>query len=144
MKIVLEIILTVLFADFVSEFIHWFEDAYGHENWPITGRLITKPNILHHHDPRYFTRNSWLHSSWDLICLGVVILAVSWVCGLLTWQVWLFVILGSNANQIHKWAHRTPVENGPIVSLLQRARIIQTPRHHAHHHTNPKEVTTAS
>jgi len=139
MKIVLEIILTVLFADFVSGFIHWFEDAYGHENWPITGRLITKPNILHHHDPRHFTRNNWLRSSWDLICLGGIILAVSWACGLLTWQVWLFVILGSNANQFHKWAHRTAAENGIIINFLHRIRLLQTPRHHARHHTNPKE-----
>jgi hypothetical protein len=88
--------------------LHWLEDAYGREDWPITGRLVTKPNILHHHDPRYFTRYGWFHSSWDLMCLGLLILAVAWLFGVLTWQVWLFAILGSTANQIHKWAHRTP------------------------------------
>jgi plasmanylethanolamine desaturase len=139
MRIVLEIIITVLIADFISGCLHWFEDAYGHEDWPITGRLITKPNTLHHHDPRYFTRHSWFQSSWDLMCLCAVILAVAWLCGVLTWQVWLFVVLGSNANQIHKWAHRTPAENGLIITFLQHIRLLQTPRHHAHHHTNPKE-----
>jgi ubiquitin-conjugating enzyme E2 variant len=139
MKIVLEVTLTVLIADFVSGLLHWLEDAYGREDWPITGRLVTKPNILHHHDPRYFTRYGWFHSSWDLMCLGLLILAVAWLFGVLTWQVWLFAILGSTANQIHKWAHRTPIENGPAITFLQGIRLLQTPRHHAHHHTNPKE-----
>jgi plasmanylethanolamine desaturase len=140
MKIVLEIVITILITDFVSGLLHWFEDAYGQEDWPITGRLITRPNILHHHDPRYFTRHSWLQSSWDLMCLGAAILGIASLGGFLSWQVWLFVIiLGSNANQIHKWAHRTPADNGPVITFLQRIRLLQTPRHHAHHHTNPKE-----
>src|ERR1041384_6128012 len=138
MMIILEIIATVLAADFVSGLFHWLEDAYGREDWPIIGRLVTFPNILHHHDPRYFTRHSWLQSSWLLLCLGLVILATAWLCGALAWQVWLFVILGTNANQIHKWADRTPAENGPLISLLQRARLVQRPRHHARHHTDPK------
>jgi ubiquitin-conjugating enzyme E2 variant len=63
---------------------------------------------------------------------------IAWLFGILTWQVWLVVILGANANQIHKWPHRTPAENEAFISLLQRIRLIQTPRHHGHHHTNPK------
>jgi hypothetical protein len=139
MNIVLEVFITVLITDFVSGILHWFEDAYGREDWPITGRLITRPNILHHHDPRYFTHHSWLQSSWDLMCLGAVILGIAWLGEFLSWQVWLFVVLGTNANQIHKWAHRTSAENGPIITFLQQIRLLQTPRHHAHHHTNPKE-----
>ena len=136
--IAFEILATVLIADFVSGFFHWLEDAYGRKEWPITGWLITEPNILHHHDPRYFTRHSWVRSSWLLLCIGLSILVIAWLCGLLTWHVWLFVALGVNANQIHKWAHRSPVENGPFLSFLQRIRLLQTPRHHAHHHTSPK------
>jgi len=136
--IIVEIIATVLVADFVSGLFHWLEDAYGREDWPIIGKLVTKPNILHHHNPRYFTKHSWLQSSWLLTCLGLVVLATAWLCRVLTWQVWLVVILGANANQMHKWAHRTSVENGPFVSLLQRLRLIQTPKHHASHHTDPK------
>jgi ubiquitin-conjugating enzyme E2 variant len=108
------------------------------ERWPITGRFVTKPNILHHHDPRYFTRHTWWQSSWDLLCVGILVLLMAWTTGLLTWHVLLFVALGVNANQIHKWAHRTCAENGPTISFLQRLRLLQTPRHHAHHHTDPK------
>jgi ubiquitin-conjugating enzyme E2 variant len=136
--IVVEILATILIADFASGFFHWLEDAYGREDWPVIGWLITKPNILHHHDPRYFTRHGWFHSSWLLLCIDVLIVLAAWLCGLLTWHVWFFAALGANANQIHKWAHRSPAENGWLVSLLQRVRFLQTPRHHAGHHTNPK------
>src|SRR5438132_4521442 len=136
--VVLEVIITLFVADFISGLFHWLEDAYGREDWPITGRLVTRPNILHHHEPRYFTRHSWLHSSWDLACLCLLVLLAAWLTGLLTWQVWLFSSLGANANQIHKWAHRTPAENGRVISFLQRIRLLQTPRHHARHHTDPK------
>jgi ubiquitin-conjugating enzyme E2 variant len=134
----LQVIGVVLAADFVSGLFHWLEDAYGREHWPITGRLVTKPNILHHHDPRYFTRHGWFHSSRLLLCIGLAILMVAWLFGGLTWQVWLFVILGVNANEVHKWAHRTPAENGPLITWLQRIRLLQTSRHHAGHHTDPK------
>jgi ubiquitin-conjugating enzyme E2 variant len=134
----LEILITVLVADFASGIFHWLEDAYGRENWPVTGRLITKPNILHHHDPRYFTRHSWFHSSWLLLLIAVLIVLMAWLCGTLTWHVWLFAALGANANQIHKWAHRSPAENGFVIALLQRIWLVQTPRHHACHHANPR------
>lgn len=136
--IILEIMGAVLMADFLSGLFHWLEDAYGREDWPLTGRLVTKPNILHHHDPRYFTRHGWFRSSWLLLCLGFLVLAIAWLCGMLTWQVWLVVVLGSNANQLHKWVHRTPTENGPLIVSLQRLRLVQTPGHHALHHTDPK------
>jgi len=136
--IVFEVVITVLITDFVSGLLHWAEDAYGHEQWPITGWLITKPNVLHHHDPRYFTRHGWFHSSWLLMCVALVVVLGAWLCGLLTWHVWLFAALGANANQIHKWAHRSPAENGRVISFLQRVRLLQTPRHHARHHTDPK------
>jgi hypothetical protein len=67
----------------------------------------------------------------------LIVLSAS-LMGLLTWQVWLFAVVGANANQIHKWAHRTPQENGWLIDLLQRCRFVQTPRHHACHHTDPK------
>lgn len=136
--IVLEALATVLIADFVSGFFHWLEDAYGRPEWPLIGWLVTKPNILHHHDPRYFTRHGWFHSSWLLFCIALIILLVAWLFGVLTWHVWLFAALGANANQIHKWAHRSPAENGPVISFFQRIRLLQTARHHAHHHTDPK------
>ena len=138
-RVGLEFCFTVLCADFVSGLLHWFEDAYGREDLPISGRWITRKNILHHRDPRSFTRNNWWQSSWDLACLSLLIVIAAAIAGHLTWHVWVFAIVGANANQIHKWAHRTPRENGRFITALQRWHLLQSPRHHARHHTNPKD-----
>jgi ubiquitin-conjugating enzyme E2 variant len=54
-------------------------------------------------------------------------------------MVALAVLLGVNANQVHKWSHRTRHENGRFVALLQQARLIQSPSHHQRHHIHGKD-----
>lgn len=137
-KFALEFIAAVLVTDFISGLVHWFEDAYGNENLPITGRWITRLNILHHHDPRNFVRNSWWQSSWDLMLAVAIVLLLAWWIDWLCWPLWVFAVVGANANQIHKWTHRTPRENGRLITCLQRLRLVQSTRHHARHHTDPK------
>ena len=136
--ILLKIVIAVLVAELAAGTVHWFEDAYVREDTPVLGPLMARPNIVHHHYPRYFTRHSWLESSFDLMCLSAAFLAGAWWLGLLSWPVWLFAIVGANANQIHKWTHQTPAENGRAVTLLQKIGVLQTARHHALHHTDPK------
>src|SRR5579883_2543413 len=137
---VAELILTVALADFVSGAVHWIEDAYFDENTPVIGPTIIKPNIVHHHLPRYFTKLSWWQSSYELLFAGLAVLGAAAWLHLLTWQVVVFVALSVNANQIHKWSHRTRTENGRIISWLQDIRLLQTPRHHGLHHTDPKNT----
>src|SRR5690348_1521151 len=134
----LQTVTVVLAADFAAGVIHWIEDAYIREDTPFVGRSIARPNIIHHHFPRFFTRYNWWHSSWDLVCVSALLLAGAWWLGILTWQVWLFALLTANSNQVHKWAHRTRRENGPMISFLQDIRLLQTAKHHAIHHTDPK------
>jgi plasmanylethanolamine desaturase len=133
-------VLIVALADFVAGVIHWAEDAYFTENTPIIGPLFIRPNIVHHHHPRFFTRLSWWESSAALVFLGATILLVAWPLGILSWQIGLFVAVGINGNQVHKWAHRTRAENGRIISTLQDWRILQTARHHGLHHSDPKNT----
>jgi ubiquitin-conjugating enzyme E2 variant len=133
-----EFIGTVLAAELVAGLVHWFEDAYVRENTPLIGRIVGRPNTIHHHFPRYMTRHSWWQSSWDLIPLAAVPIALAWLGHCLTWEVWLFAILSANANEFHKWSHRTRKENGRLISFLQDARLLQTAKHHARHHTDPK------
>jgi hypothetical protein len=142
MKTVLSTILristTVLAAEFVAGLVHWFEDAYVREDTPLIGRIIGRPNTVHHHYPRYMTRHNWWQSSWDLVLPAAILVAVAWCFGFLTWQVWLFATLAANANEFHKWAHRTRKENGRLISFLQDIRLLQTAKHHSRHHTDPK------
>jgi plasmanylethanolamine desaturase len=135
---ILKFILTVLAADFVAGMVHWLEDAYVREDTPLVGKYVARPNIVHHHYPRYMTRHSWWQTSFDLIIVSAILVVAAWFAGLLTWEVWVFAVISANANEFHKWEHRTRKENGPIISFLQDIRLLQTAKHHARHHTDPK------
>jgi plasmanylethanolamine desaturase len=129
----------MLLADLLSGFFHWLEDAYGHPDWPVIGPLITRPNIVHHHDPGYFTRHSWLRSADVLLVLGGLILLAAAVLQVLDWRVGMVVAVGINANEIHKWAHRPRGRNPALVRFLQDVGVIQSPAHHAGHHRGGKD-----
>ena len=133
-----QIVGTVLAAEFAAGFVHWFEDAYVREDTPLIGRHIARPNIVHHHYPRYMTRHNWWQSSFDLVCASVLLVLAAWACGMLTWEVWLFAAVSANANEIHKWTHRSRKENGPVISFFQDIFVLQSAKHHAKHHTDPK------
>jgi ubiquitin-conjugating enzyme E2 variant len=134
----LQFTATVFAAEFAAGLVHWIEDAYIREHTPLVGRLIGRPSTVHHHYPRYMTRHNWWQSSWDLVLPAALLVLVAWCCHRLTWPVWLFAILAANANEFHKWEHRTRKENGRLISFLQDIRVLQTARHHALHHTDPK------
>jgi ubiquitin-conjugating enzyme E2 variant len=136
--ILAKIVATVLAADFAGGIVHWIEDAYVREDTPLIGRRVARPNIVHHHYPRYMTRHSWWQTSWDLAIMSAILVIAAWFAGRLTWEVWVFAILSANANEFHKWTHRTRKENGWLISFLQDVRVLQTTRHHARHHTDPK------
>lgn len=138
--ILLQALGVILLADFLAGVIHWLEDAYGTEDTPVLGPLVIRPNIVHHHYPRFFTKLTWWQSSWDLLLIGLLMIGGAAWAGVLTWHVWLFVLLSINANQVHKWSHQTRAENGPVVSFFQDWRILLTPRQHALHHTDPKNT----
>ncbi len=136
--ILLKLVVTWLVVDWISGLIHWMEDSYGHPYLPFVGRRITKANLLHHARPRAFIHNSWYASSELLLfaCLGAM--AIAFALGHLTPWVVLAAVLGANANQVHKWSHRTARENGPVITTLQRLHLIQSPRHHHSHHVGAK------
>jgi plasmanylethanolamine desaturase len=138
--ILAQIVLIVGLADLVAGLVHWAEDAYFTPETPVLGSLVIKPNIVHHHFPRYFTQLSWWQSSWQLLLIGGLVLALAWPLGWLSWQLLLFVAVSVNANEVHKMAHRTRAENGRLISKLQDWRILQTARHHGVHHTDPKNT----
>jgi plasmanylethanolamine desaturase len=133
-------VAAVVLADFISGLVHWAEDAYARADTPIIGRWIANANIEHHAKPRAFVARSWLSSSWDLLLVGTGIIAFTWWTETLSWAVWVFVLFAVNANQIHKWAHQNPRENPLLVTWLQRARLLQTQRHHARHHSGKKNT----
>ncbi|MEE8327567.1 MAG: fatty acid desaturase CarF family protein [Nitrosomonadaceae bacterium] len=135
-----ELVATILLVDFGSGLIHWMEDTFWTEDTPIIGNRIIKPNILHHTNGYAFVRNSWFHSSRDLLYAGVVLLAIGWLIGFLSWHVYLSVFLMVNANQIHKWSHSNQARIPVLVKIFQKLRILQSPQHHANHHKGEKNT----
>jgi len=131
---VLKLAATWLVVDWISGLVHWCEDTYGSPSTPFVGRRITKPNLRHHFNPRSFVHNSWFASAELLLWACAFALLVAWSLGRLGPMVVVAAILGANANQVHKWSHRTPAENGRIVGALQRVGVLQSPRHHQRHH----------
>lgn len=107
LRVAIQLVLVIALADFLAGAIHWAEDAYFTEATPVVGPLFIRPNIVHHHHPRFFTHLTWWQSSWDLALVGALLLLAAWPLGLLGWPLGLFVALSINANEIHKWSHRT-------------------------------------
>jgi hypothetical protein len=129
----------LLVADFISGLFHWLEDSYGDPSWPLVGRLVTQANIIHHFEPRHMTYHSWLSSARGPMAGAAVLLAVAYLAQVPIWPVFLLAIVLGNANEIHKWAHRSRKENGRLITSLQRVGLLQSRRQHAKHHQARKD-----
>ena len=117
--ITLRAVRTVFTAEFVTGIVHWFEDAYVREDTPLIGRHVARPNIVHHHYPRYMTRLTWWQSSWDLCIISALLVLVAWACGVLTCAG-----PGSSPSSppmptnSTNGLHRTRTENGRVITFL--------------------------
>jgi len=135
------LIATLALVDFVSGIVHWAEDTFGTHSAPIVGRWIVMPNEVHHRDATAFVSNTWLASSWDLLAVGALVALATWHLDAWSWATWLFIVLGVNANQIHKWNH-SPAANRPAsIRFLQRVYLLQSSWHHAAHHRGAKNTS---
>lgn len=137
--VIAQIVGVILAVDFISGVVHWLEDSYGDRKWPLIGKWIIEPNIRHHFEPRHFTKSNFLKRN---LATGILSAALLGTISLLGWFHWSWVLaalIGSITNEIHCWTHRSPRENGKIITFLQRAKVLQSPRGHAVHHTDPKD-----
>ena len=140
LQLLIEALACVAAADLVTGAVHWLEDTYGSETWPLVGPAIIAPNRLHHEQPRAFIARSWWSSSQQSVIAGGIVAAGLFVAGWLSWQAVLFLVVAVNANEIHKWAHRTRAENGRLITALQRAGLVQSRAHHGGHHGGARDT----
>lgn len=129
----------ILAVDFVSGILHWLEDSYGNKNWPLIGKWVIEPNIRHHFQPRFFTKSTFWKRNLVTMIIAGSILGIITLLGWFHWGWVLAAAIGSITNEIHCWAHRSPRENGKVITFLQEAKVLQSPRGHATHHTDPKD-----
>jgi hypothetical protein len=119
-------------ADIATGAFHWWEDRYGDPSWPIIGPLVVQPNILHHRDPRAFlSGNYWTRNS-STIVPAALIATIAAAAG--QWWIALVAAIGSQANEIHGWAHQRC--SRPIRGL-QLLGVLHSPDQHAVHHQRP-------
>jgi ubiquitin-conjugating enzyme E2 variant len=130
--IVIKIIALILLADFATGIFHFYVDTYGVMN----SRYLTvsiNGLLVHHDSPKLMTEQSYWDLTKGVYKIGAVIFFASLFFGFY-WELLFFLLVSAQANIIHKWAHQNKSKNLKIVNLLQRLYIIQTRKHHLHHH----------
>ncbi len=132
------IVVSWVAADFVSGVIHWAEDRYAREGWPVIGPLIAIPNIVHHNKPQAFLEGSYWHRNYTTIVPAFAAMLLC-LCFAATRDWWLTLLFLSQANEIHAWAHQQGKLN-PVITILQDMGVLQSPRQHAEHHRSPHMV----
>jgi ubiquitin-conjugating enzyme E2 variant len=132
----------MLTTDFLSGCIHWAADTWGSKDWPIVGNHLIGPFREHHVDPKAITQHNFVETNGENCFIAIPFVIGGIVClnqGAENGSFYLASIslAGLATNQIHKWAHQE--ERPTLVTFLQNARIILSPRAHGVHHTPPFE-----
>ncbi len=133
------ILSAVVAADLLTGIVHWLEDTYGNPNTKFLGigKHIVIPNLVHHIKPRELTNGNWFSRIWTSMVFLLILLLVLVSLGMANSFIYLTFAIAIWGNEIHCWSHRTPKENGKIITFLQRCYIIQSPKQHAKHHFSP-------
>lgn len=135
----LKVLGGLYFADFISGVIHWLEDRYGNPKWPVIGHTI-RENQQHHFTPRSFLNGTLWTRNREVLAIGIAFLAAFWAFDLLNVFTVSAVIFGVMSNEVHASAHRSPQENGRLITALQKTGLLQSHRHHAAHHRKGKDT----
>jgi ubiquitin-conjugating enzyme E2 variant len=136
------ILLGLAGADFVSGVVHWAGDTWGTERTWVVGWRFVRPFRFHHAHPLDMLKSNFFTTNGDNVFAVLPFLAVPFVLPLepAGWRwaavfVWAVGVCGMWTSQFHLWAH---TKNPPLVArVLQRCRLILSPRHHRRHHKSP-------
>ncbi len=126
-------------ADLLTGAFHWFEDRYGNPKWPVLGHTI-RQNQQHHHTPRSFLGGTFISRNKEVWLFGLMFLALFWTLGWLNLFTGSAVFFGMFANEVHAAAHKSPKENGPLITAVQKTGFMQSHKHHAQHHRKGKDT----
>lgn len=136
MSITLTIIVCILIADFLTGLVHWLEDSYCMEDYPIIGELTCKPNLDHHKDPTLMVRmGGIITTNWQSMTASMVVCLLFWLFGCFHWSILLTLVLTGFGNQVHLWNHVS--KPNYWVAWLKDSGLIQTSKMHSQHHIPP-------
>ncbi len=133
-EIIVQVFLGVVLADIASGFVHWFEDTYGNPKWPIIGKWVIEPNIVHHEDPLRFTKGPFLRRNQAVFGIALVFAGLFALTDSLNVLTVTFLIAGSYANEAHRWAHLPTHAVPKAIRALQHVGLLQSAQHHWAHH----------
>ncbi|MGD2132363.1 MAG: fatty acid desaturase CarF family protein [Maricaulaceae bacterium] len=135
---IVQVLAGLLIADFVSGLVHWLEDNYGEPDWPIVGGAVAS-TMRHHENPRRMLGVSYLvRNGPTMLVTALCAVPVLAIFGINPVTM-TALLVGFFANETHAWAHRTPEENGPVITALQKTGLVISFRHHAAHHRHGKD-----
>ena len=135
LTLLVQIFLIVLVADLCSGAVHWAQDRYNINHSSIINKIVILYAEEHHENPKIFTTLSWWQRNSTAVIITTATMLALAAFSIITWQVSLFVLLFVFSGEFHYCAHRTETENGLIVTFLQKIGIMQSPKHHALHHS---------
>lgn len=135
-----KVFLLWILADFITGIVHWWQDTYGNPNWPIIGKYVVEPNLIHHKNPRNLLKGNYWYRVSTSIVAALVIGPTLWFVGWHSWEMIICLIFSSQGNEVHAISHRTDKENGRFFVFLQKFGIIQRRKTHGWHHSAPYDT----
>jgi hypothetical protein len=115
---------------------HFLEDVYCLESFPLIGKTVCKPNIDHHQFPALITKmKNIVINNYQALSIGLVVCIIAYFFGYFSWQILLTAILAGFGNQVHIWNHEP--KSSKFVEFLKDAGIIQSQKQHSKHHIPP-------
>ena len=131
--IILQILIGIIFTDFMSGILHYMQDNFFKEDWPILGR-IAEDGRGHHEDPMKFTKSNFFVRNWYVMLASAIIFVAWFTIFGLSWFIVTAVIFGSIIVEIQYYTHVKDVPKW--VQPLHKIGIFQSPKHHENHHTS--------
>lgn len=136
----LQLLLLWMAADFITGVIHWWEDTYGNPNWPILGKFVVMPNLIHHKNPIKLLEGSYWNRINTSFIAATIIGVILWFLGCHAWQMIVCLIFCAQGNEIHAMSHRPDKRNGKVIGFLQKWGLFQNRKTHRWHHQAPYET----
>ena len=130
-------LLCVLAGDFITGFVHWWEDTYGLPTWPVIGKAVIVPNIEHHLNPRLLIMGTVWSRNYQPVGMACIVIWVAWLVGFLTLPLVAIALIAAFGNEFHACNHRAAVENPGWVNFLHDVGFIQSRQQHGKHHHEP-------
>ncbi len=126
----------LLAVDLISGFLHWAEDTWmAPGQSKLLDRFVVIDNIDHHRRPGAIRAGNYWATNRVCIALAAIAGAVLLACHVHAWQAYAIVLLASQSNQVHLWAHSS---NPPqLVAWCQSIGLLQSRKQHAIHHKQP-------